>query len=530
VSLRTGLVLVGVLVLVLAGGIWLLVGGQGDGADGTVAVKDPLAEALSYAPASAPVVAQFDVQRGSAQGAALRRLSRTFPAARFAADGVRSSARGLGLDADADFPQLLGGPVVAWGPADAITSLGASIASFSLDLPAVAEAGVTAAVVGPSTDDVAAVFERATDDGRLRKLADVAPRIAQYAIPDAAARYGVRDATVVLGGSAAALKTAFALHDAKGGLTKATFTNRLGPLARVPALIRAAGPARPLVAPRAQGVPWVDALRDGAVAIAIQKPGVRLRVHLATDQTAIKDTDLPLAPGAQPPQPAPGPRPIDAAVRDLAQTIHVLDATKGDLDLPLLAPVFAALTTLDSVKGPLKTFGRIDVDDALIDQLTGTTTITPEATKDTISVRAELKDGDPLRTALNRIAAVPDFALKLAGVDLNVDRDGDAYTITKDGKAFMKAAVLGSTLVVTNELTASLTAIAARRPQSVAGQSAGGALSLHLDGQELQDQLVERLKLPELSRLVLGGFGDIDASARAERTGLDVDATLRLSE
>ena len=81
------------------------------------AVDDPLAEALAFAPAASPVVAQFDVQRGSQQGNALRDLARTFPAARFAADGVRQAVRGLGLDADADLPSILGGPVIVAGPA-----------------------------------------------------------------------------------------------------------------------------------------------------------------------------------------------------------------------------------------------------------------------------------------------------------------------------------------------------------------------------------------------------------------------------
>jgi hypothetical protein len=517
-------VLVGLLVVALAGGAYLLaVNGE---PKQEAAVDDPLAEALAFAPAASPVVAQFDVQRGSQQGNALRDLARTFPAARFAADGVRQAVRGLGLDADADLPSILGGPVVVAGPASAAGGLSASITSLQLDLPAIVRAGATAAVIGRSADDVAAVLDRATSDGRLRKLDDVGADIQQYALPDDAARLGVRDGAVVLARDTQALQRAYALHDAKGGLTRATFEERLGPLARVPALIRATAQPRALISANARDVPWVDALRSGSLAVAVEKPGIRLRVHLATDAAKLEPADLPIAPGAQPPRPAPGTRPINVAIRDVGQTIDILNATRNGLDLPFLKPLQDALGTLDSLKGPLKTFGRIDVD-ALIDQLTGTTTITPEATKDTLALRAELSDGGPLRTALNRLVAIPDVALELAGVDLNVDRDGDAYTITNDGKVIAKAAVLGKTLVVTDDLKASLQGIADRAPQAAPSR---GALAFHVGGEALQDQLISRLGLPDLARLVIGGFGNVDGTARAELGGVDLDATLELND
>jgi hypothetical protein len=517
------MVVVGLLVVALAAGAYLLAGN--DEPKQKAAVDDPLAEALAFAPAASPVVAQFDVQRGSQQGNALRDLARTFPAARFAADGVRQAVRGLGLDADADLPSILGGPVIVAGPASAARGLSASITSLQLDLPAIVRAGAIAAVIGRSADDVTAVLDRATSDGRLRKLPEVATDIQQYALPDDTARLGVRDGAVVLARDTQTLKSAYALHDNKGGLTRATFDERLGPLAHVPALIRATAQPRALISAKAQGVPWVDALRNGSLAVAIEKPGVRLRVHLATDPTNLRATDLPIAPGEQPPRPAPGIRPINVAVRDIAQTIHVLDATKDGLDLPFLKPVQDALATLDSLKGPLKTFGRIDTD-ALIDQLTGTTTITPEA-DNKLALRAELTDGGPLRTALNRLAAIPDLALDLANVSLNVDRNDDTYTITSDDKPLAKAAVLGNTLVITNDLHVSLRGIADRAPQAAPNR---GALAFHVGGRALQDQLVTRLGLPDLARLVIGGFGNVDGTARAERNGVDLDATLELND
>ncbi|HET6509393.1 MAG TPA: hypothetical protein VFG42_21530 [Baekduia sp.] len=511
-------VVVGVVVAAL-----LLRGGSHGGR--TADVGDRRAAALAFAPTSSEVVVEFDVQRGSQQGARLRTLARTFVAARFAADGVSASVRGVGLDAGRDLSSLLGGPLIAFGPANAIKGLSATIQGLALNLPALARAGVTAATIGTNADDVEAVFRRAVDDGRLNTTSAPAPGVSGYALPDGTATFGRRGVEVVLGADAAAVRKAFATRDAQAGLTPRTFDERLGPLARVPALIRAAGPARPLLAPRAKNVPWVDALRDGSLAVSLEKPGVRLRVHLATDPTALTDGRLPLAPGAQPPRPAPGARQIHAALRDPAQAIRFIDDNKNALDLPFLAGVESALTTLDSVKGPLHTFGRIDVDH-IINGLTGTATITPES-PGKFALRTETTTGGDLETALNRLAAVPDFALRLANVKLNVKRDGDAYVITRDGKGIAKLAVLDDdVLVVTNDMKASLRAIASRRPATA---TTTGALNLHLGAKAVQDELVRRFNLPDLARLVLDGFGDVDGGLRVERGGADLDATLALN-
>jgi hypothetical protein len=410
-------------------------------------------------------------------------------------------------------PVLLNGPVVAWGPSGAVVSLGASVTALRLELGPVLRAGVTAAVVGRSEDGVKKVLDRAAER-----------RGGKWYLRGGGVA-GVEGADVVLGRDARAVDAAIAVHRGGGGLTRRGFEERLGPLARTVALMRAVANARAVVAPRAAGVKWVDALREGALALSVERAGLKLRVHLATDATQLSDADLPIAAGAEAPKPAAGTRPIYVALRDVGQSIKVFEDAKGQLDLPFLDGVKSALSTLDSVKGPLRTFGRIDVD-GLIGQLTGTTTITEEARSNTYALRAEMQDGGKLRTALNRLAAVPDFALRLARVDLNVKRSGEAYTITKSGRFVVKLAVLGNTLVIANDPDAGLRAIADRRPELAQSE---GALTAHADGSAVQDEIIRRFNLPSLASIVLGGFGDLDASARAERTGLDLTASLALN-
>jgi hypothetical protein len=498
-----------VVVVVVVGAVLLLRGGGGGD---QAPARDRLGEALSYAPSSSPAVAEFSVQPDDPQGRALRALARTFPAARFGAGQVQQAVAGLGFDAqDADV--LLNGPLVAWGPAGAIVSLGRSISALSLQLGPVLRAGVTAAVVGRNGDAVRDVLDRVADK-----------RGSTWVLKGGGV-VGVEGADVVLGRDAAAVEAAIAVHERSAGLTRETFAERLGPLARTPALIEAVANARAVVAPRAAGVKWVDALREGSLALSIEKADLKLRVHLATDPAQLTDQDLPIAAGAQAPRPAPGSRPIYAAVRDIGQSIAVLDAAKDQLQLPFLDSIKNALATLDSVKGPLRTFGRIDVD-GLISQLTGTTTITAEPRPNTFALRAEMQDGQPLRAALNRLAAIPDFALRLASVDLNVKRSGEAYIITKSKNPILKVAVLGNTLVVTNDQRLGLRAIANRRPEAARSV---GALAAHAGASAVQAEIIRRFHLPSLASIVLGGFGDLDASARAERTDLDLTAALALN-
>jgi hypothetical protein len=520
---RRPLIFVCVTALAVAGVVVVVTRGRGD--DQAVAVADPLAEALSYAPASSEIVASLDVAPGSQQRRALGDLTQTMPLARFAADAVRSGVRSLGLDADADLPSLLGGPLVVAGPAASATALAHAVSGLQLDLAPLLRAGAIAAVVGRSADDVAAVFRRAVDEGRLRRLGSVGGA-AQYGLPGDAGRIAVRGADVVLAGTTARLTEALALRDRQGGLTRATFEARLGPL-RGPALVRVVAQPRVLIGPRARGVPWVNALRGASLAVRLERPGLRLRAHLATDPTRLRPQDLPLAPGVDAPAPAPGrTSPEAAGLRGLNQTIHVLDAARHDLRLPFLTSVTSALDTLDQVKGPLRTFGGIDVDAALTDQLTGTTTITREAGG--FALRAELRDSGPLRTALDRLAAIPDIALNLANVtELNIATAGaGAYEVRRSGRTFLRVGIVGNVLVVATDLNAGLRAIAERRPVPAPGP---GALSLHAGGPAVQDLLVTRFGLPGLARLVLGGVGDFDASAQAGLSGVDVSATLALS-
>jgi hypothetical protein len=496
------------------------------GGDKTTTKTDPaqaLAGALSYASPQAQVVAAMDVQPGSSQGAAVRDLARTQPIARFAAEAGRSAVASLGLDPAKDASRVLGGPLVLAGPNAVLSSITGTVSGLNLNVVPLIHAGTTASVVGRSAGDVEDAFDDAVKAGRLRELDDLPGDVKTYALPGNAAVAGVSDADVVYAADRQRLAAAFALHDRNQGYRAATFAANLGPLTQ-PALIRATVQPRVLIGNAAAKVPFVLALRSGAIALRVAPPGLHLGVHLATDPARLTPEDLPVAPGAVPASPAGGNTRMYAGVRGMNQTIKVLDATRSDLNIAFLKPALDALGQLDKYKGPLKTFGRIDVDAALINQLTGTTTVTQEAKG--VGVRAELRDGGPLRTALNRIAAIPDFLLKLA-TDFNITHSGDeAYEFKSGGTTQLKIAVLGNTLVAATDSTTSLRAIAARRPVPAPRP---GALAVHASGTAVQDFLIQQLKLPSLARIFLAGVGNLDGSIQSSLSATDLDAALVLS-
>ncbi|HWT93564.1 MAG TPA: hypothetical protein VN238_11240, partial [Solirubrobacteraceae bacterium] len=299
----------------------------------------------------------------------------------------------------------------------------------------------------------------------------------------------------------------------------------VAPAARPAPLISLTAPAQALVKLAGVGeIPNADALTDGAVAVRIGEKDVAIPFAAAADQARFKPENLPIPLGPEAPSPAPGDAPFSLAVRDARQTLNVLRKEETRTNIAALRSIEEALEELDKVSGTLKTFGRIDVDEALFDQLTGTTTVTREA--NATVVRAELEDGGPLRTALDRIAKVPAFAYELAGIDgVALDRQGDeAFVLKLEGEKPVRLAVLDKILVATTSPAVGLRAVANREPGRV---TTPGALHARLT--RPGELLVQRFGLPGATSVLLGGLGPLDLAVQAERTGLTGSATLTVA-
>jgi hypothetical protein len=334
---------------------------------------------------------------------------------------------------------------------------------------------------------------------------------------------------LVLARDAAGARAALDRRARRAGLRRSAFAARVAPAGGTgPALVRAAAPARLLAGRLTARLPIARRLHDGALALRVAAPGIRARFAATTTATApLAPADIPLAFGAAAPAAAAGVAPAALGLRDARHTLAVVRADRAwRAALPQLAPVVAALDAADRVPGVLRRLAGLDVDAALLDQLTGTTTVTRERSG-AVVVRAELRDGGPLRTALGRLARVPDVALRLAGAaDLHLGRAGaEAFTLRTGDAPALRLAVIGDVLVATPDARVGLRAVAHRAPRR---PGTAGALHAALSGPAVRGLVVATLRLPRLAGLLLGPLGAGTVALRVEPAGLTGEATLAL--
>lgn len=295
---------------------------------------------------------------------------------------------------------------------------------------------------------------------------------------------------------------------ARRGLTPAAFARRLAAIDTRGAVVR--GTVDPRRLPAVPGFPGV---RPTAAAIALvpDDDGATVRARLTLP-------DPPLARGPQAPAPrAPKGVPLVASVRDLATTIR-------------RARELASNPDLDRLDDLLRQFAGIDLQGDVLDQLTGTTTITSRDGR-TYSARGDVADPgkvDGTLEALDRVGKLAGLAGVL-GVDLGgyEVKDGPQGTrsITKDDRLVVTLGVIAGALVLTNDPKADLDAIASAPP---AGRvlPAHGALHAAVEHELATGLIVQSLRLPGIARLALGAIGDLTLDGVADDAG--VTLTLRV--
>lgn len=502
-SSRRLAVVVALVVAVGAAAFFVL--SAGDGArDVGPPVADPLAEALGFAPADAPVVAVLLTDPDARGRQDLSSLSRRFPAAELAraqVDGLLRDRIGLG---ERDLRPLLGNPAIAWAPRiDALRT-------------------------------ESAVAWIATDGARLHELLDERREQGRLQLlpPDRGFdRYSGRGVFVAVRGQRLlAAPDPDALADAilrnatrRGGLTRAALDERrLGTNAG--SLLSILGEAGPLVAQvagdaAARGVPWLRAIRRAAITLDAEPAGLVARARLETPPGTVRPQDLPFARGPQAPTPR-GRGPVVAGVRAGRQTIafarQVARVTRPD-----------DLARLDSTLGLLRRYADIDVQRDLIDRLTATTTFTTDADGRPVTARAELADPRPAAEALDRLRTLSQLGplADLAGIDtggVRVEEEGGRFVVLQDGVPLVVLAVRGSVLVASNDPRVDVDAVASAPAVRLPPPAGPGALQAVADRRAAATFILERLGLPAEAGIVLTGLGSPALSARAELDRTDL--------
>jgi hypothetical protein len=242
---------------------------------------------------------------------------------------------------------------------------------------------------------------------------------------------------------------------------------------------------------------------------------MRLPFRLQTDASKLTDADLPLATGTKPPQML-GNAPLLIGVRDLSRLLAFL--RKADP---------ARFAAIDRLQTGLPAFLRLDVN-GLIGGLNGEATISSFDLLSHFVIRTDPRDAGSFRTPLQRLSTLSGVLRRLGVNNIQlIDEPGDAYRLVVDGKMVARAAVLGPTLVATNDARGGLRA-AATAPAQPTPAGAAGALTVRLRGSAVRAFLTSTFGLPAEANVILDRVGDITGWARAERDAVSGELDLAL--
>lgn len=513
------------LVVALAVGLALVVSGCGGGGeDGKREVTDPVAEALAHVSRDAAlvVVAKSDFRRG--EGGVLRDLLERFPGSELVVGQVKSHFEKGGVEFDRDIAPLLGNDVVLAVPS------GASAGERH---------GGIAVTVAPDEGKLDDVVSAAVKRGALR---EAAPRARYRGAALYARRRGalaVKGPVVVVAEDTRAVRAALALRARGGGLTPGVLRSRL---AGMPgdALVRVIGDARPLLAhtrtmkeataasaakaaklARLARVPWFAALRRFAATVTAAGDGLRLRFRAETPATgrSLRESAFPLATGPEPPAPV-GDAPLVVGIRDPAQVIAFAQQAAEAIAPGKLRALSVAKTVIEGTRG-------IDLDEDVVAQLTGTTTVRSDLRR--VSVRAQVRDPRAMATTLDRLLPLMPSLLHGLGIrDASVSKRSGRYVIERDGEQLAVYVLDRDALVVTTDRTEEVGGPGSPRP-SPRVPKGPGALVARLDAAGLQTLVIRLLGLPPAARFALGALGDVTLAVRMEHDRLEGRAAVQVS-
>jgi hypothetical protein len=473
-----------------------------------VVIADPVAETLAHAPADAAALAVVATDTAAGSGAALARLGGRFGGIELVVGQAQTTlGKRLGLDYATELRPLLGHPLVLWSTDGSV------------------ERRFAAWVVrdGGKLGELLAARERS---GALV----AAPGLAGYALSTrrGGGAYARRGPVLVSAPDLAALRDVLRRRRADRGQWSPRLLRERGLGLPEGVVARVALDARALVARRggsARRVPWIAALERMAVTITPEAGGLRVHARASTDAGALAASDVPIAPGVEPPV-TRGRGRLVAAVRDPQQTLRFARRV-----VDLLDP--QRLDGLRRAEEVLSRFARVSVQEDLVERLSGNATLTSRDGR-TFTLRADLDDPKVTADALDRLGTLARFGgplAGLAGVDLGgvgVDaQDGGRYVVTRDGRLLVALAVVDGALVASTDPDSDLAA-AARAPAAPRPPTAG-AFRATVDAGLVNDVLAARLGLSGLGRAALAPVGDLIVTARGERELFDAQFVLPIA-
>jgi hypothetical protein len=456
------------------------------------AASSPTVQALSYLPASSPLVLTLITDPNSQFVKGAQTALRNIPNASLAETALFAKLSQLGFDYNKDIRPLFGNPIV----------LGFVGTTISGSNPPFVVSWVTRSASGLN--------------GVIQKLRIGLQPAGTH---DGAKLYTAGGAAIAVAGptllfsrSTQDLNAALDRHAAKQGFTATQYANSTTGIDQN-GLIQVFGNLTGILsmpsAAKARQVPWVAAITGYGASISASQKAMTIHYHVDTSGKPLSTSQLPIASGSTPPDLAGG-LPILGGIRDPAQTISFIEQAQRMTNPKSYA-------SFVSRQAKLKRRTGFDLN-SFVASLTGNLSI--ESNTHTTIGRAQVSDPSAVSAELAKLAKAPrDAFAKYSRVS---SLGGGLYSV-KEPKQTLTYGLIGDELTIGKASPAGVRAYAKAPATAAAG--AAGSLAFQIGLTELL-KLVVKHQLPAVEQQVLARLGSLTGSTSATTTGLTGTATV----
>jgi hypothetical protein len=456
------------------------------------AASSPAVQALSYLPASSPLVLTLITDPNSQFVKGAQTALHNIPNASLAETALFAKLSQLGFDYNKDIRPLFGNPI-------ALGFVGTTINGSN---PPFVVSWVT-----KSASALNAVI------GKLRiGLQPAGTHDGAKLFTAGGAAVAVSGATLLFSRSIQDLTAALDRHAAKQGFTAAQYANSTTGIDQN-GLIQVFGNLTGILsmpsAAKARQVPWVAAIAGYGASISATQKTMTIHYHVDTSGKPLSTSQLPIASGSTPPDLAGG-LPILGGIRDPAQTISFIEQAQR-----LTSP--NANVSFLNHEAKLKRQTGFDLK-TFVTSLTGNLSV--ESNTHTTIGRAQVSDPSAVSADIAKLAKAPHDAFTHGSRVTSVG--GGLYSV-KEPKQTLTFGLIGDELTIGRASPAAVRAYAKAPATAAAG--AAGSFAFQIGLSELLKLVVKR-RIPPVEQAALNRLGLLSGWASATTTGLTGTATV----
>jgi hypothetical protein len=465
----------------------------GCGSSASSGASNPTVEALSYFPASSPLVLTLATAPNATSIQGAHALLHKLPAVTLGETALFARLSQLGFDYNTEIRPLFGNPVV-------LGFLGTTVSGAQTPF-VVAWVTKSASALNALIKKLSRGFQSAgSHDGAKLYVAS-------------GAAFAVDGATLLFSRSTQILESALDRHAHNQGFSSAEYaksTTGISQSALMQVFGNLGGVFSTAKTAKARRVPWVGAIRGYGASISAGSAGLTIQYHVDTTGRSLSAAQLPIASGSTAPS-VSGDLPIQAGVRDPAQIVDFAEAAAQLTNPTSYAQFLTHQTTLKQKTG-------FDLS-ALVAMLTGNLNV--ESDTHTTIARAQVTSPSAVAAMLTKLANAPNGGALTNSSHLS-SLGGGLYAL-KTSKQTLALGVIGNQLVIGKATPAQLGSFASAPTASAT--RATGSVTFQI---ALADLLHITLKQPPSATVqqFYSLLGDITGSASATTGGLTGTATL----